>query len=203
MKLIIFEGIDQIGKSTLIRQVQQALTGRVSIVKDDIQLNTVNPIKQYFKNPHLFYEEKHVGYILGFINGLKTFKHHDEIILLDRFHWTAYAYSAVLRQNALKDVFISNQNFIDLNRALEKSLQSNFDTKLVTFLVNKEQANYIREDEVVSSLDLIRINNRFEEASEQSILNKKTFWLDYAEQDGQYLTDIMNTETNIVDFING
>ena len=199
-KLIIFEGIDQIGKSTFINSISDNILGS-SIIKDDIQLNTSNPIKHYCANPHNFYENKHLGYMLGFINGL-SYSSDNETYLCDRLHLTAFAYAAALRPASLKDVFIDEPNLLALNNSFERILQSKFDTKLVTFIINESEEHHIREDEVVTSKELKLVNRKFKKVFDSSILDKITVGLDYEETNGEMFSTIANYIKPVLDFIN-
>lgn len=198
-KLIIFEGIDQIGKSSFMESYRNDRNGNARILKDQIQLNTSNPIKSYLQHPEWFYETKHVGYMLGLLNGLLYSDHRD--LIFDRLHLTAFAYAHALRPTSLRSVFRSEEDMLAFNNEIEDFMIKNFDPYLITFHINPEDQHKIKEDEVVTSNDLFRVNGSFETAFDKSKLKKLKIGLNYKMIDGKELTNIFDFKDEIIDFI--
>ena len=98
--VIILEGIDRVGKTTLAAKIAEEINGRIfKAERVEGMLCSVN------ENNAISY-----GYCMGqvqlFNNTYAT--SHSNHIIIDRFHWTEYVYTKLQRDRYLDDYYLNN-----------------------------------------------------------------------------------------------
>ena len=168
--VLIVEGIDHIGKTTLIRELMNEHYGLLAnfnpvYYRDLVQLNTIRTIMPD-KDPS-FLDEKHSGILCGIINTLYALRDRNISFIFDRLHLSGAAYALALR---------NNRKPLSFNRTFEQimldKLSDYYAIYLVTAIVRNNKAS--DTDEAVSAKDLLKVNEAFVECEKESILPNKT-----------------------------
>ena len=168
--VLIVEGIDHIGKTTLIRELMNEQYGLLKnynpvYYRDLVQLNTIQTIIP--NKDSSFLDEKHPGILCGIINTLYALRDRNISFIFDRLHLSGAAYALALR---------NNRKPLSFNRTFEQimldKLSGYYDIYLVTAIVRNNKAS--DTDEVVSAKDLLKVNEAFVECEKESILPNKT-----------------------------
>ena len=87
--VVIFEGINKMGKSTIIKTLAQR-DPRIVVVKD----NTINEVEEADKRAFV---KGGIYSAITLLNAISAFDDKDKIFVFDRFHLTEYVYSMVKR----------------------------------------------------------------------------------------------------------
>lgn len=149
-QIIIIEGRDRLGKSTIIKKLVQSLEDRniiVSVLGDkDVQPSTnvsINTSQFSFSNMKLnnemFQEFRGASYtaMSFFIRRLFEVtgdKHH--VIIFDRLQLSTFVYGTMLRQQLFNKIHGSIEQYITYMNAFEAHLQDIADTHLFTFITS-------------------------------------------------------------------
>lgn len=154
--LIIFEGIDRIGKTTFIKSLIKNRYEDAIYVKDQIQLNSLG---RFGKS---ILDQKHFGYTLGIATMIKSLKesNYNLMFICDRLHLTAAAYAKILRNNLVPE---------EQNTFFEIQLEDICTPILITFVVDK----VVLKDEVVDVKNLEKLNEEFRYQHEHSKIPHK------------------------------
>lgn len=99
--VIIVEGIDRTGKTTLIKRMEEEIEGSKKFKAERI----VVPYTNKEENNLLNY-----GYCMGQVQLFnETYANSkDRHIIIDRFHWTEYVYTKIQRDNKLEQYYVRN-----------------------------------------------------------------------------------------------
>ena len=104
--LIIVEGIDRVGKTTLINKLHE------NIVKRGIECSRLNPLYSYMKINEMD-NKNETDKMIKMLNMYKSCK--EPLLLVDRFHITDYSYGVVKRGY---DALYADMNLNILNNEL-------------------------------------------------------------------------------------
>lgn len=219
MKLIAIEGIDRLGKSTFINELQKRFQqDRVNdkndypiiVEKPTIGLNTIDKNDYPLKDIKGIFEYRNIGLFEEFLFQTKIFNttsRHNKCVIRDRFHLSELAYGTVLRYKNF-DVFSQNGDFVDgmevyakWNAWFEEKLQEvNKDTYLIVFNLSVESP--INEDEVAALTPevLRQVNYEFVGLYRDSkIKNKKLVNIEIDPETG--LSNIMDYLDEVYNFV--
>ena len=140
--ILIVEGIDRIGKTTLVNYINK-ISGKDNFVYQDLGKNIIQP--RVFDNKN---ETDKLMKLLSMIDLIGK----DKFIIFDRFHWSDFSYGLIRRKYDF-ELAIRNFNIIE-NKLLE------LDAKVICLFPGNEKTLSECEQEDDSN-DLGRINDMF------------------------------------------
>lgn len=148
--VIILEGIDRVGKTTLCEKIKNEI--------DNCDVFKAERIEEAFdskNNNAISY-----GYCMGQVQLFnKYYVNNDRHIVIDRFHWTEYVYTKVQRDKNVSDKYI---------KAVEKEMLKQFGGYLVILMMPIN----INLCSRMHGSDLSQHQKLFESLYEESRLNK-------------------------------
>lgn len=98
--VIILEGIDRVGKTTLVNKISEEING-ITFKAERVE----NRLCTFRENNAISY-----GYCMGQVQLFNNTyaKDNEKHIIIDRFHWTEYVYTKIHRYRDLDKFYISN-----------------------------------------------------------------------------------------------
>lgn len=109
MKIIVVEGIDRVGKTTLCNMLKEVFGDKAKMFKDDF----ANFMQSCTNNEKSIAAYSSMNSIIGLSNSLG---YDDEVLILDRFHATEFVYGIIEREaNEIESL----QRFNEIEKKLE------------------------------------------------------------------------------------
>lgn len=145
--IIIFEGPENVGKTTQIRKLPHLLHKQFHV------LNSFNYNSSYFNIDHVMNMDNYYEKTDIFINNPQ---HH---FILDRFHLGEYVYGNLFRNQINADVFYFEEYFLEKLKDIHKiyliTLMADVD-----FIINNDDSNSLHnniKENVIKEIDLFNI----------------------------------------------
>lgn len=190
-RLIIFEGVDKIGKSeTVVRIAEQLREQEIKTITphNDEQEHYImfDKYHTFVKNIPFFIDKMYVG-LMEYYQGFMMVKNVDSdvTILMDRMHFSELAYANYSRKKELLRLFDGKINLLMFFDSFEKSLLNLFDSVHVLCFVAKEGTEFkddLKNDSLKYAKEQIeKINKKYRDVYQLSKLPKT---LIEVEQDG-------------------
>lgn len=198
--VIAIEGIDRIGKSSFISELQKELEKRsankkILIQKPSIGINTLHKNGYPLSGVSNIMEIRNIGLMEEFMEQCSLRKNEDEIIIRDRFHLSELVYGQYLRIHEFHKTFQFEHNPVELyekwNSWFEEEIQKHANIHLVCFVLDENSEP--NDDECLDAFLLKDINKQYHYHFNNSIIKSK------------HLIELtMNkdtNETNIMNFV--
>lgn len=191
-KLIIVDGMDNTGKSTLIARLTKVLE---SLGNTTITIHSQKPPKDIAPEDTSAYQHKYYLDLINMLATLKSERKYDYIIL-DRGWISEYVYGPLYRNR-------SKQEIVEDNIVLDKKVLSLFnipsDVYLIMllgstkFLLSKEDGKSLSDNDE----DLIELERtEFEKGYDYSLIDKKIYY--EVDSDNEYIEILPDVCRNIL-----
>lgn len=191
-KLIIVDGMDNTGKSTLIARLTKVLE---SLDNTTITIHSQKPPKDIAPEDTAAYQHKYYLDLINMLATLKSERKYDYIIL-DRGWISEYVYGPLYRNR-------SKQEIVEDNIVLDKKVLSLFnipsDVYLIMllgstkFLLSKEDGKSLSDNDE----DLIELERtEFEKGYDYSLIDKKIYY--EVDSDNEYIEILPDVCRNIL-----
>ena len=191
-KLIIVDGMDNTGKSTLIARLTKVLE---SLGNTTITIHSQKPPKDNAPEDTSAYQHKYYLDLINMLTTLKSERKYDYIIL-DRGWISEYVYGPLYRNR-------SKQEIVEDNIVLDKKVLSLFnipsDVYLIMllgstkFLLSKEDGKSLSDNDE----DLIELERtEFEKGYDYSLIDKKIYY--EVDSDNEYIEILPDVCRNIL-----
>lgn len=164
MKIVIFEGVDKIGKTTAIQKAYEKL-------KEDGFIPMMLNLPYTFDGCHKLnaLSTFRLKQTFETIRGMKNYFDDDYVLLVDRFHLSEYVYDTVLRPTQAINTFV-------LSMIDEKMLSINaLLIYLTTSNIGKVYDTFVDKDALIDGLtwkQYFESHVMFEEIYSASLMNK-------------------------------
>lgn len=206
--IVAIEGIDQIGKSTFIKELQKKFN-QFRIEKPTIGINTLHKDAYPLRDIHGIMEMRNIGL---FEELLFQVQHHiqnndqDKYVIRDRFHLSELAYGKVLRWGCFGTKMYNSdlmpkegfQTYKKWTRWFEKQLvETGCIVKQIVFVLDEQSTP--NEDESVSAKKLIDVNEEFKICYKECTFDKILIKLHKDPETG--LTNILEFVDKVLTFI--
>lgn len=178
---IAIEGIDRIGKSSFIAELEKAIrytfshSHKILSQKPAIGINNLHKLQYPLSQIPYVMEIRNIGLMEEYCEQCELRQNSNEIIIRDRFNLSELAYGNAIRPNTFRDLLHVHDEPLNIykkwNKWFEKKMDQCSNVLMIVFVL--DEGSYPNQDEILNPETLIKVNESFKKVYDECEFKNK------------------------------